>query len=640
MSECSGYTLLGRIDSPEQLRTLSPAELPRLAAEMRRCLIETLGRSGGHFAANLGTVELTIALHWCLDTPHDRLVWDIGHQAYPHKILTGRRAELETMRRHEGLAPFLSRTESRYDCFGGGHAGTAVSAAAGVALATRLRGEQRRVAAVFGDGGLTTGMTFEAMNHAGGQGLDLLAVLNDNEMSISHNVGALHNIAAAALEHVDSDALERLQARLGEPTETGLAPLFEALGFAYSGPVDGHDLDALTAAVDRIKDARGPQLLHVLTVKGRGYAPAEGDPVGYHSVSRFDPVTGAMPAPAEARAAPTYSQVFGDWLCEAADQHPGLVAITPAMIEGSGLHEFARRFPQRCCDVAIAEQHAVTLAAGLAAEGMRPVVAIYSTFLQRAYDQLIHDVALQNLPVLFAIDRAGVVGGDGATHQGAFDLGYLRSVPNLVVMAPSDEQECRRMLATGLALDGPSAVRYPRGRGPGADTSCEALPLKIGEGCVLREPQGRRRQGIALLAFGVMVEPALQAAEILDASVADMRFVKPLDQALILRLAAGSELLVTIEDNAVAGGAGSAVNELLAACRVPVGVLNLGIPDRFVPHGSREEQLHECGLDGPGIVRAVQKRLRARGTADTEPQNGTSPPAALDSRAPSDKRIK
>ena len=617
MTDTSGYSLLGRVNTPAELRALPRAELPLLAAEMRRCLIETLGRAGGHFAANLGTVELTLALHRCFDTPHDRLVWDVGHQAYPHKMLTGRRGGLETIRRQDGLAPFNSRTESDYDAFGNGHAGTALSAAAGMAAAVRLKQEQRRVIAVIGDGGITAGMAYEALNHIGALGLDLLVVLNDNDMSISENVGALRDHAARLLAGGKIDAPHARRPAGPSTMDPPAGALFETLGFSYQGPVDGHDLDALTGAFDRLKDAGGPQFLHVVTVKGKGFEPAEADPVKYHGVTRFDPVTGAF---ASTSSAPTYSQVFGDWLCQAAEQDARIVAITPAMREGSGLVEFARRFPQRYYDVAIAEQHAVTLAAGLACEGLRPVLAIYSTFLQRAYDQLIHDVAIQKLPVLFAIDRAGLVGADGATHQGAFDLSYLRCVPHLLVMAPSDENECRRMLATGLGHDGPSAVRYPRGSGPGAAIEAEALPLPIGKGRLLRESLGRRRPRIAILAFGAVLQETLQAAEILDASVADMRFVKPLDEDLILQLAGSHELLVTVEDNARLGGAGSGVNELLAERQQDLAVLNLGLPDHFIEHASRAEQLAECGLDSAGIQRAIQKRLRAKITSERTQQ--------------------
>ena len=614
-SDTPGYTLLGRVDTPADLRRLPVADLPHLAVEMRRHLIETLGRIGGHFAANLGTVELSIALHHAYDTPHDRLVWDVGHQAYPHKMLTGRRARLESIRKLGGLMPFCHRGESEYDAFGVGHSSTSISAAAGMAAAARVKGEQRRAVAIIGDGGMTGGMAFEAMNHAGHLGLDLLVVYNDNDMSISENVGALRDHSA------------RVAAKLGFPTPHRPADdeacgnamhladrpgaLFETLGFAYHGPIDGHDLGALLAAFERLKDAKGPQFLHVITVKGKGFEPAEGDPIKYHGVTQFDPVTGAFPGK-KPGVKQTYTQVFGDWLCEAAARDPKLVAITPAMREGSGLVEYSRQFPTRYFDCGIAEQHAVTLAAGLACEGLKPVCAIYSTFLQRGYDQLIHDVAIQNLPVVFAIDRGGLVGADGATHHGVFDLSYLRSVPNLVVMAPSDENELRRCLATGMGHAGPSAVRYPRANVRGVEVDAVAKPFALGKGRIVRETHGRRRPRVAFLAFGAMVPVALEAADILDATVADMRFVKPLDVELILDLAQENDLLVTLEENVRLGGAGSGVNEVLAAHHQPVSVLNLGLPDHFVEHGTREELLAQIGLDSAGVLRAVQKRLRGK----------------------------
>jgi 1-deoxy-D-xylulose-5-phosphate synthase len=614
MTEIPGYALLGGVNTPADLRRLPFEDLPPLAVEMRRYLIETLGRIGGHFAANLGTVELSIALHRCFDTPHDRLVWDVGHQAYPHKMLTERRARLETIRRLGGLAPFCHREESEYDTFGVGHSSTSISAAAGMSAAARVKNEQRRVVAVIGDGGMTAGMAFEALNHVGHLKLDMLVVYNDNDMSISENVGALRNHSARLLKRLGMAAPhlarplaeEHNEAHLDEP-----GALFETLGFSYHGPIDGHDLGALTEALQRLKDTKGPQLLHVVTVKGKGFDPAEADPIKYHGVTQFDPVTGAFPGK-KPGGRPSYTQVFGDWLCQAAEADPAVVAITPAMREGSGLVEFAQRFPERYFDVGIAEQHAVTLSAGLACEGLKPVCAIYSTFLQRGYDQLIHDVAIQNLPVVFALDRGGLVGADGATHHGAFDLSYLRCVPNMVVMAPSDENECRRMLSTGLTLSQPSAVRYPRGSGTGVACEPEAKPLTIGKGRILRESHGRRRPRVAILAFGAMVQPALEAAEIFDAVVADMRFVKPLDTELILELANESDLLVTVEDNARLGGAGSGVNEVLLAQHHVVPVLNLGLPDHFVEHGTREELLSACGLDTAGIQRAIQKRLRSR----------------------------
>ncbi len=619
MTDIPGYALLGRVQTPADLRELSQQQLAPLATEVRRYLIETLGRIGGHFAANLGTVELSIALHRCLDTPHDRLIWDVGHQAYPHKMLTGRRAQLETIRRLGGLAPFCHRAESEFDTFGVGHSSTSISAACGMAAGARLNGERRRVVAVIGDGGMTAGMAYEALNHAGHLKPDMLVIYNDNDMSISENVGALRNHSARLLRRLglpsqrvlsgeDGDELHN-EAHLDNP-----GALFETLGFGYHGPIDGHDLEALTRELDRLKDARGPQLLHVITVKGKGFEPAEADPIKYHGVTQFDPVTGAFPKGKSGK--PSYTQIFSDWICEAAEADPKVVAITPAMREGSGLVEFAQRFAERYFDVGIAEQHAVTLAAGLACEGLKPVCAIYSTFLQRGYDQLIHDVAIQNLPVLFAIDRGGLVGADGATHHGAFDLSYLRCIPNMVVMAPSDENECRRMLATGLTLQQPSAVRYPRGGGRGVACDAEAKPLAVGRGRILREARGRRRPRVAILAFGAMVQAALEAAEILDAAVADMRFVKPLDTDLILELANENDLLVTIEDNARLGGAGSAVNEVLLAQHHTVPVLNLGLPDDFIEHGSREELLEQCGLDTSGILRAIQKRLRSRDLDD------------------------
>jgi 1-deoxy-D-xylulose-5-phosphate synthase len=620
MTDIPGYALLGRVNSPAELRKLPLPELPHLAVELRRYLIETLGRIGGHFAANLGTIELTLALHYCLDTPHDRLVWDVGHQAYAHKILTGRRARLDTIRRLGGLAPFCSRAESEYDTFGVGHSSTSISAAAGMAAALRIQNDRRRVVAVIGDGGMTAGMAFEALNHAGHLGLDLLVIYNDNDMSISENVGALRDYSARLVRKLGMSNAphrppvnnpvgdeEHNQAHLEDP-----GALFETLGFTYHGPIDGHDLVALTANLNRLRDVRGPQLLHVITMKGKGFEPAEQDPIKYHGVTQFDPVTGAFPPKKAGAETRSYTQVFGDWLCEVARRDPRVVAITPAMREGSGLVEFSAEFPERYFDVGIAEQHAVTLSAGLACEGMRPVCAIYSTFLQRGYDQLIHDVAIQNLPVLFALDRGGLVGADGATHHGAFDFAYLRCIPNLVVMAPSDENECRRLLATGLALSQPSAVRYPRGNVAGVTVDAEARPLPVGKGRIVREAMGRRRPRVAILAFGTMVHTALETAEILDAVVVDMRFVKPIDAELVLELANTNDLLVTVEDNVRLGGAGSAVNEVLVAQHHTVPVLNLGLPDQFVEHGKREELMAQLGLDGAGILRSIQKRLRSR----------------------------
>ncbi len=636
MTDIPGYALLGRVNTPVDLRRLPAEELTALAVEMRRYLIETLGRIGGHFAANLGTVELSIALHRVFDTPHDRLVWDVGHQAYPHKMLTGRRARLETIRRHGGLAPFLNRAESEYDVFGAGHSSTSLSAATGIAAAARLKGDKRRVVAIIGDGGMSAGMAFEALNHLGHLGLDVLVVYNDNDMSISENVGALRDYSARLMRKLGLAAPHSARTRpdprslleasglreAGSEGEDNLAhlerpgSLFETLGFRYSGPIDGHDLPALTRQFELLKDAKGPQLLHAITVKGKGFEPAEADPIKYHGVTQFDPVTGDFPSK-KPGARPSYTQVFGDWLCDAAAKNPNLVAITPAMREGSGLVEFSQQFPDRYFDVGIAEQHSVTLAAGMACEGLRPVVAIYSTFLQRAYDQLIHDVAIQNLPVVFALDRGGLVGADGATHHGAFDFSFLRCIPNLVVMAPSDEIECRRMLSTGLTLDQPSAVRYPRGSGPGLESRRDLETLAVGKARIVREAHGRRRPRVAILAFGAMVQPSLEAAEILDAVVVDMRFVRPLDSDMILALANETDLFVTVEDNVRHGGAGSAVNEVLLAQHHAVPVLNLGLPDSFVEHGTREELLGACGLDSAGILRAIQKRLRSKDLDET-----------------------
>ena len=615
MTDIPGYALLGRVLTPADLRKLPEDDLPALAGEMRRHLIETLGRIGGHFAANLCTVELSIALHRVYDTPRDRLIWDVGHQAYPHKMLTGRRARLETIRKLGGLHPFLARAESEFDVFGAGHSSTSISAAAGIAAAAKLQGDRRRVVAIIGDGGMTAGMAFEALNHIGHLGLDVLVILNDNDMSISENVGALRDASARLMQKLGLAAphLERppQPSRSNEAHLDNPGALFETLGFNYRGPIDGHDLAGLLRELENTRAASGPQLLHLVTYKGKGFEPAEADPITYHGVTQFDPVTGAFPAKGGV-SKQSYTQVFGQWLCDAAAKNPKLTAITPAMREGSGLVEFAEKFPDRYFDVGIAEQHAVTLAAGMAVEGLKPVCAIYSTFLQRGYDQLVHDVALQNLPVVFALDRGGLVGADGATHHGAFDFSFLRCIPNLVIMAPSDELECRRMLSTGLAHSGPSAVRYPRGSGRGVEVTRDLDVLPIGKARVLREGHGRRKPRVAILAFGAMVSPALEAAEILDAAVVDMRFVKPLDTEMVLEMANENDLLVTIEDNARLGGAGSAVNEVLIAQHHTVPVLNLGLPDQFIEHGTREELLSACGLDAPGIQRAIAKRLRAK----------------------------
>ncbi len=589
MIDRNRYSLLARIDSPAGLKRVPETELPQVAGELRAYLIESVASVGGHFGAGLGVVELAIALHYLYDTPRDRIVWDVGHQGYPHKILTGRRDAITTIKKQDGLAPFPSRAESGYDTFGVGHASTSISAALGMAIALQRRGDARKVVAVIGDGAITGGMAYEALNHAGGIAPDMLVVLNDNGMSISENVGGLDR------------TLARLRA--GAAGESGPHPeaLFEELGFAYSGPVDGHDLPALLHALREAKGKRGPQLLHVVTVKGKGYALAEQAQIEYHAVGRFDPEHGVAQASPKA---PAYSEVFGDWLCDMAAADARLIAITPAMREGSGMVRFSREFPDRFFDVAIAEQHAVTLAAGLACEGAKPVVAIYSTFLQRGYDQLIHDVALQNLDVTFAIDRAGVVGPDGPTHAGSFDLAFLRCIPNMLVMAPADENECRRLLSTGFCHEGPAAIRYPRGSGPGVAIDPALTALPIGKAEVRRQGHG-----IALLAFGCTLAPAESLGAELDATVVNMRFVKPLDEALVLELARTHDAFVTLEDNAIAGGAGSAIGELLAAHGIGIALLQLGLPDRFLDHATREELLAEAGLDAAGIRRAISARF-------------------------------
>ena len=607
------YRLLPGIHSPADLRKLGEDDLPELAGELRRSLIDTVSRTGGHLAASLGAVELTIALHYVFDTPEDRLVWDVGHQTYPHKILTGRRARMDTLRQKGGLAGFARRDESEYDTFGAGHSSTSVSAALGMAVAAARTGAERKVVAIIGDGALSAGMAYEALNNAGDTHADLLVVLNDNDMSISRNVGAMSNYLARILSgKVFTSVREGSKTVLStvppvrefvkrweEHVKGMILPstLFEEMGFHYYGPIDGHDLPTLVRTLRNLRRNKGPRFLHVITRKGKGYEPAEGDPIVYHGVTPFDPATGKMEKKPSGK---TYTRVFGEWLCDMAARDVRLIGITPAMREGSGLVEFSKRFENRYYDVGIAEQHALTFAAGLACDGMKPVVAIYSTFLQRAYDQLIHDVCLQNLPVLLAIDRAGVVGPDGPTHHGAFDLSYLRSLPNLVVMAPSDENECRRMLTTGFLHDGPAAVRYPRGAGPGVPVEADSQPLPIGKAEVRRE--GRR---VALLAFGSLLAPALEAGVAFDCTVVNMRFVKPLDEELVKEMARTHELLITLEENALMGGAGSAVNECLAAAGVAAPVVNLGLPDEFLGQGTREEILAGCGLDAAGIRRTI-----------------------------------
>ncbi|HEY0876962.1 MAG TPA: 1-deoxy-D-xylulose-5-phosphate synthase [Zeimonas sp.] len=631
----SGATLLSTIDDPAALRKLDRASLDQLALELRAFVLDSVSRTGGHLSSNLGTVELTIALHYVFDTPRDRLIWDVGHQSYPHKILTGRRDRMGTLRQLGGVSGFPRRCESEYDAFGTAHSSTSISAALGMAVASRNKGEgvgpsRRRHVAVIGDGAMTAGMAFEALNNAGvTPDIDLLVVLNDNDMSISPPVGALNrylarllssrfytkarDVGRAMLQNVPP--LFELAKRLEEHAKGFVVPatLFEEFGFNYVGPLDGHDLDSLIPTLQNLRELRGPQFLHVVTRKGQGYKLAEADPVLYHGPGRFDPHEGIRKPPKPSR--PTYTQVFSDWVCDMAALDERLIAITPAMREGSGLVEFEKRFPQRYFDVGIAEQHAVTFAAGLACEGMKPVVAIYSTFLQRGYDQLVHDVALQNLPVVFALDRAGIVGADGATHAGVYDYAYLRCVPNLVVMAPSDENECRQMLYTAFRHDGPAAVRYPRGAGTGAAVSKDLTAMPIG-----RAELRRRGRRIALLAFGTMLAPALAAGEALDATVVNMRFVKPIDIELLRELAASHDAFVTIEEHVVMGGAGSAVAEALAAEAIVRPLLQLGLPDHHVEHGDQAQLLHAEGLDGCGIERAVRARFDERAGMDKAPR--------------------
>jgi 1-deoxy-D-xylulose-5-phosphate synthase len=619
MIDALRYPLLATIDQPADLRRLTADQLPALATELREYLIESVGKSGGHFGAGLGVVELTVALHYLYDTPTDRIVWDVGHQCYPHKILCGRRDRIATVKQKGGLAPFPRREESACDTFGVGHSSTSISAALGMAIALARRDDPRRVVAVIGDGAMTAGMAYEALNHGGGlePQPNLLVILNDNQMSISENVGGLTRMLGRLMASRTLNAMReggkkilgrdsaagRFVKRWEEHAKGMFVPstLFEEMGFHYSGPLDGHDLPQLISTLQTMKGLRGPQLLHLITTKGKGYERAEGDQIEYHAVGPFDPDIGVVKKAGPAKL--TYTQVFGDWLCDMAAADPQLLAITPAMREGSGLVRFSQEYPDRYFDVAIAEQHAVTLAAGMAVEGMKPVVAIYSTFLQRAFDQLVHDVALQKLDVLFAIDRAGVVGPDGATHAGSFDLSYLRCVPDMLIMAPSDENECRRMLSTGYRHPGPAAVRYPRGSGTGAalDATLDTLPIGRAE---LR----RRGRGIAVLAFGALLPAAEAAAADLDATVINMRFIKPLDEALLLDLAASHDAFVTVEDNVIAGGAGSAVAELLNARGVVLPLLQLGLPDAWLEHASRDELLAEVGLDAAGIKAAILKR--------------------------------
>jgi 1-deoxy-D-xylulose-5-phosphate synthase len=611
------YSLLNSINLPDDLRHLERKQLPQLANELRQFLIESVSKTGGHLSSNLGTVELTVALHYVYNTPHDKLVWDVGHQTYTHKILTGRREAMSRLRMPGGISGFPKRGESIYDAFGTGHSSTSISAALGMAVAAKLGGSDSRSVAVIGDGAMTGGMAFEALNNAGAMNANLLVVLNDNDMSISSPVGALNNYLAklmsggfyAAMRRGSEKVLKGMPpvlefAKRAEEHVKGMVTpgtLFEEFGFNYIGPIDGHDLDVLVTTLNNIRHLEGPQFLHVVTQKGKGYAHAEEDCVLYHGVGKFDPVNGIAP---KATGKPTYTQVFGDWLCDMAAQDERLIGITPAMCEGSGMAEFAQKFPERYFDVGIAEQHALTFAAGLACDGMKPVVAIYSTFLQRAYDQLIHDIAIQNLPVMLAIDRGGLVGADGATHAGCFDLSFLRCIPNITVMTPADENECRQLLATAFHLDTPSAVRYPRGSGPGVapDKKMQALPIGKGE---IR----RAGEKVAILAFGSMLAPAFEAAQQLNASIANMRFVKPLDQELVLQLAREHSLLVTVEENTVQGGAGSAVAECLQQHGVIVPLLHLGLPDVFLEHGDPARMLADCGLDAAGIAASIRRKI-------------------------------
>jgi 1-deoxy-D-xylulose-5-phosphate synthase len=608
--------LLKKIDSPADLRRLPRAQLSPLANELRSYIIDSVSRTGGHLSSNLGTVELTIALHYVFNTPEDRIVWDVGHQTYPHKILTGRRDQMPTLRQLNGISGFPRRDESEYDTFGTAHSSTSISAALGMALAAKTKGESRHAIAVIGDGSMTAGMAFEALNNAGVyEDINLLVVLNDNDMSISPPVGALNRYLArlmsgqfyAAAKNVGKSVLPgpvlELAKRLEEHAKGMLVPatMFEEFGFNYIGPIDGHDLESLIPTLQNLKHLKGPQFLHVVTKKGQGYKLAEADPVLYHGPGKFNPAEGIKPAPSSKM---TYTQVFGDWLCDMAAQDKRLVGITPAMREGSGMVRFEQQFPDRYYDVGIAEQHSVTFAAGLACEGMKPVVAIYSTFLQRAYDQLIHDVALQNLDVTFALDRAGLVGADGATHAGNYDMAFLRCIPNMVIMAASDENECRQMLTTAFQYNGPAAVRYPRGAGVGVTVAKELTTIPLGKGEIRRSGKG-----IAILAFGTMLAPSLVAAEALDATVANMRFVKPLDVELVKQLALTHDALVTVEEGAVMGGAGSAVAEALAAAGIARQHLILGLPDKFIDHGDAAQLLALCGLDSAGITAAIRQRF-------------------------------
>ena len=618
MTDLTRFPHLAQIDTPADLRRVPDDKLPAVADELREFLIESVASSGGHFGAGLGVVELTVALHHVFETPRDRLVWDVGHQCYPHKILTGRRDRITTIKKKDGLAPFPRREESEYDTFGVGHSSTSISAALGMAIAAQRKGDNRKVVAVIGDGAMTAGMAFEALNHGGDVEPNMLVVFNDNGMSISENVGALTKMMARAMSSRTLNVWRerakraipkqsffgRFFKRWEEHAKGMFVPstLFEELGFHYTGPIDGHNIPQLLAALRMVKDLPGPQLLHVITTKGKGYAPAEQAQIEYHAVGPFDPQAGLVKKNAPSK--PTYTDIFSDWLCDMAASDTRLFGITPAMREGSGLVRFSKEYPNRYFDVAIAEQHAVTLAAGMACEGAKPVVAIYSTFLQRAYDQAIHDVALQNLDVTFAIDRAGVVGPDGATHAGSFDLSFLRCLPNMLIMAPADENECRMMLSTGFHYAGPAAIRYPRGTGTGAAIHKALDTLPIG-----KSEMRRRGHGLAILSFGAMLAPATEIAAEMDATLVNMRFVKPLDEAMIVNLAKTHDAFVTLEDNAIAGGAGSGVAECLAAHGIVKPILHLGLPDSYLEHGSREEVLTMAGLDLPSIRTAIRARF-------------------------------
>ncbi|MCE2724021.1 MAG: 1-deoxy-D-xylulose-5-phosphate synthase [Burkholderiales bacterium] len=630
------YPLLETIDEPRDLRKLDRRDLGRLANELRDFILHSVSTTGGHLSSNLGTVELTIALHYVFNTPEDRLVWDVGHQTYGHKILTGRRTLMSKLRQKGGIAGFPRREESAYDTFGTAHSSTSISAAIGMAVAARTAGIKRHAIAIIGDGAITAGMAFEAMNNVGKE--NVIVILNDNDMSISESIGALNNYFAklmsgrfyATTKKTAEKALQytptfkEIAKKLEEHAKGMIIPstMFEEFGFNYTGPIDGHNVDVLLDTLNNIKQLDGPQFLHVVTRKGQGYKLAEDDPINYHGPSKFDPKIGLVKTAAapDAKPKPTYTQIFSDWLCDMARAEPTLIGITPAMREGSGLVRFSQEFPERYFDTAIAEQHAVTFAAGLAADGMRPVLAIYSTFLQRGYDQLIHDVALQNLPVVFALDRGGLVGADGPTHHGAFDLSYLRCIPNMVVMTPADENECRQMLTTGVKLNQPSAVRYPRGAGPGVAIDKTLTTLPVGKGVIVREAKGyavgTQKVRVAMLAFGSMVKPSTDAAEELNATVANMRYVKPLDDDLVFKLATTHDLIVTVEENVVMGGAGSAVAESLSAQNLTLPVLHLGLPDHFVEHGDPGVLLADCGLTRDGIVTSVKKWLaETRSTA-------------------------